>query len=150
MVAAFAFDQCPTGWVKADGVVYPTATYPDLFAAIGNRFGGAGANFQVPDLRGEFIRGFHDGRPGVDTLAPRRTFGSFQEASRVLIEWKRLNSAWQFSMSDFGDRSAFIEDLTTQTDTSSGIINRDANGSAAVTTGTVRPRNVALLYCIKT
>jgi phage-related tail fiber protein len=51
-------------------------TYADLFAAIGTTFGvGDGSTtFGIPDLRGEFARGWDDAR-GVDT---GRTFGSAQ------------------------------------------------------------------------
>jgi phage-related tail fiber protein len=50
-----------------------------LFAAIGVEFGfGDGVNtFNLPDLRGEFIRGWDKGR-GVDA---GRTFGSWQKSS---------------------------------------------------------------------
>lgn len=60
--------------LKMNGASLATATYAALFAAIGYTFGGAGANFNVPDARGEFIRGWDDGR-GLD---PARAFGSAQ------------------------------------------------------------------------
>jgi microcystin-dependent protein len=44
----------PSGYLLCNGASYPTATYPQLFAAIGYAFGGSGANFNVPDLRGRF------------------------------------------------------------------------------------------------
>jgi hypothetical protein len=50
------------GYVNCDGTVYATATYPDLYAAIGVTWGGvAGVNFSVPDFRGYFLRGADDG-----------------------------------------------------------------------------------------
>lgn len=68
-----------TAWLLCDGTSYQTATYPNLFAIVGYTYGGSGANFNVPDLRGYFIRGFGlnadatgSGRLGVkqgDTLA---------------------------------------------------------------------------------
>jgi len=42
----------PPGWLKANGQSVTTAAYAALFAAIGYTYGGAGANFNVPDLRG--------------------------------------------------------------------------------------------------
>ena len=49
--------------------------YAALFAAIGHTYGGSGGSFQVPDLRGEFIRGLDNyggtassrGARGVDS-----------------------------------------------------------------------------------
>ncbi len=42
----------PPGWLPCDGALYPIASYPDLFAAIGYNYGGAGAFFQVPNFSG--------------------------------------------------------------------------------------------------
>jgi microcystin-dependent protein len=51
----------PVGWLLCDGNSYPTATYPALFAAIGYTWGGAGANFNVPDMRGRASIGYGAG-----------------------------------------------------------------------------------------
>lgn len=40
-----------------DGASYPTTTYPALFGVIGYAYGGAGANFNVPDLRSRVATG---------------------------------------------------------------------------------------------
>lgn len=67
----------PTGWLKMNGALVSRTTYDKLFAAIGTTWGaGDGSTtFALPDLRGEFVRGFTDGRAGVDT---GRVFGSAQ------------------------------------------------------------------------
>ncbi len=67
-VAYFAMSSAPSGWLKANGAAISRTTYSALFAAIGTTFGaGDGSTtFNVPDLRGEFIRGFDDSR-GVDS-----------------------------------------------------------------------------------
>jgi len=44
----------PTDWLLCNGQSLDTTTYSDLFAVIGYTFGGAGANFNVPDLRERF------------------------------------------------------------------------------------------------
>ncbi|WP_390895807.1 tail fiber protein [Neisseria elongata] len=63
----FAMQSAPTGWLKADGSAVSRTQYPVLFAAIGTTFGvGDGrTTFNLPDLRGEFVRGWGDSR-GVD------------------------------------------------------------------------------------
>ena len=48
----------PSGWVKCAGQSFSTSSYPDLARAY--------PNGRLPDLRGEFIRGYDDGR-GVDS-----------------------------------------------------------------------------------
>lgn len=48
------------GWLPCDGTSYRKLDYPDLALAIGNNYGGTGGfhgNFNVPDLRGRFLRG---------------------------------------------------------------------------------------------
>ena len=66
-VMHFAMQSAPTGWLKADGSAVSRTQYPVLFAAIGTTFGvGDGrTTFNLPDLRGEFVRGWGDSR-GVD------------------------------------------------------------------------------------
>ena len=42
----------PVLWLICDGTSVGTAAYPDLFHVIGYAFGGSGASFNLPDLRG--------------------------------------------------------------------------------------------------
>ena len=67
-VAHFAANSAPAGWLKANGAAISRSAYAGLFAAIGTTYGaGDGSStFNVPDLRGEFLRGLDDGR-GVDS-----------------------------------------------------------------------------------
>ncbi|WP_165678771.1 phage tail protein [Metapseudomonas otitidis] len=76
MVATFARSTPPAGWLKANGAAVSRTTYAALFAAIGTTYGaGDGSTaFNLPDLRGEFIRGWDNGR-GVDA---NRGFGTAQ------------------------------------------------------------------------
>lgn len=71
----------PTGWIKANGAAISRSTYANLFAKYGTMFGaGDGSTtFNLPDLRGEFLRGFDDGR-GVDT---GRALGSAQASQNL-------------------------------------------------------------------
>ncbi|MFL9860808.1 phage tail protein [Paraburkholderia madseniana] len=64
--------------VKCNGAALSRTVYAALYARIGTMFGaGDGATtFNVPDLRGEFIRVWDDGR-GVDA---GRAFGSWQDS----------------------------------------------------------------------
>lgn len=48
----------PAGWIKCNGAAFSATAYPELAKVY--------TNLKVPDLRGEFIRGFDDGR-GVDS-----------------------------------------------------------------------------------
>lgn len=39
------------GWMACDGRLLATAKYPELYAAIGNRYGGNDESFNIPDLQ---------------------------------------------------------------------------------------------------
>lgn len=57
----------PSGWLKANGAEVSRTTYAKLFAALSTTYGAGNGTttFNLPDLRGEFIRGWDDGR-GID------------------------------------------------------------------------------------
>lgn len=58
-------DSAPSGYLLADGTEYLTSAYSALFGVIGYTFGGSGANFNVPDLRGRVAVG-PDNMGGTD------------------------------------------------------------------------------------
>lgn len=78
-VMHFARTTAPSGWLKCNGAAISRTAYAGLFAAIGTTFGAGDGftTFNLPDLRGEFIRGWDDGR-GVDG---GRAMGSRQDGA---------------------------------------------------------------------
>lgn len=138
LVAAFARTSAPTGWLKANGAAVSRTAYADLFAAIGTRFGaGDGVNtFNLPEMRGEFIRGLDDGR-GVDT---GRTLGTAQadmlaSHSHQLANYKPVNANIVKPIEGGAELSTVGLGTAVSTNSTGGA--------------ETRPRNVALLYCIK-
>ncbi|AOZ02267.1 hypothetical protein BKK81_23580 [Cupriavidus sp. USMAHM13] len=135
-VAFHAKSAAPAGWLKCNGGAVSRTTYAELFAEIGTSFGaGDGSTtFNLPELRGEFVRAWDDGR-GVDS---GRSFASIQLGS---VESHRHTF-----------RAAF-----NGTGTSGSIAQYGANGQAEgpqlsteiTGAGETRPRNIALLACIK-
>mgnify|MGYP001471603101 CR=1 FL=1 len=131
MVQAYAGSAAPTGWLKCNGAAVSRTTYATLFAAIGTTYGsGDGAStFNIPELRGEFVRGWDDSR-GIDS---GRTLGSFQ-----LDEFKSHTHTFKGSTGSGGSGTSARDAVPETQDTGA------AGGDET------RPRNVALLYCIKT
>lgn len=76
LMAYYTGTTAPPGWIKANGAEVSRTVYANLFAAIGTRFGAGDGHstFNLPDMRGEFVRGWDDGR-GIDL---GRVFGSVQ------------------------------------------------------------------------
>jgi microcystin-dependent protein len=83
------------GWLKLNGQVISRSTYAALFALYGTTFGaGDGSTtFALPDIRGEFLRNWDDGR-GIDGS---RTLSSFQaaqmKAHKHLMPWGEAQTA---------------------------------------------------------
>nr|WP_279040971.1 phage tail protein [Snodgrassella alvi] len=147
----FARDWAPTGWLKANGAAVSRTAYAGLFAVLGTYYGqGDGSTtFNLPDLRGEFIRSYDD-RRGVD---PGRWNGSWQgDAIR------NITGACSGAMGVVFDgfAGAFFDDgtrdATVATSTTKVTYNDDFcfDASRVVPTANEnRPRNIALLACIK-
>ena len=74
IIQPFASDtNIPRGYLLADGASYPTADYPDLYAVIGNTYGGDTENFNVPDYRETVLVGV--GENTTDTIASHDVYG---------------------------------------------------------------------------
>lgn len=151
-VGIFAMSTAPTGWLKANGALVSRTAYAALFAAIGTQYGvGDGSTtFALPDLRGEFLRGWDDGR-GVDV---GRLFGSAQgDAIRNIagqLGFGAQLAAVQTASGAFsaGSVSQWMPQQATVNAAGIGVLNFNASGSVP-TAAENRPRNVALLFCIK-
>ena len=160
-VCFFAMDTAPDGFLKANGAAVSRTTFSALFNAIGTTFGaGDGSTtFNLPDMRGEFPRGWNDGR-GVDS---GRSFGSAQldglgEHIHSILRSNRGFDRWDVTNND----SAITELDNTITFKTSSYFNNfrsqapnrtlRQNGNTSTNdnaTNETRPRNLALLACIK-
>jgi microcystin-dependent protein len=145
-VATFAMSTAPTGWLKANGATVSRTTYAALFTAIGTTFGaGDGSTtFLLPDLRGEFIRGWDDGR-AVDS---GRAIGTAQ----VDQFQSHLHNSHMRSSATFTGSEGFIgANSTGGTTVGMGFPDQytAAGGGTPRAGSETRPRNVALLACIK-
>ena len=159
MLGYFATLTAPSGWLKANGAAVSRAAYANLFAAIGTVYGAGDGftTFTLPDLRGEFLRGLDDGR-GVD---PGRALGSQQPSQNAAHSHTgEAESA--------GGHSHGYYDTDTQYTTITGLLPGDGYTDRTTPLETswaghhghkvtisssggneARPRNVAMLACIK-
>ncbi|ANN86124.1 tail protein [Enterobacter phage Arya] len=149
LVASFARSSAPTGWMKANGAAVSRTAYADLFAAIGTTFGAGDGltTFNLPDLRGEFVRYLDDGR-GVDS---GRALGSAQSHALQNITGKVVDARFNANKSASGAFTLTTIGPADNVSTGPGsacTVNFDASRVANTATET-RPRNVALLACIK-
>jgi len=143
-VGYFAMSAAPNGWLKANGALVSRTTYAALFAAIGTTYGaGDGSTtFALPDLRGEFVRGLDDGR-GVDS---GRAMGTAQ-GDEVKAHKHRVQSTLGSTNASLSPGGA--TGFAGWNNGANGFT--DGNNLVENTGGAeTRPRNVALLACIKT
>jgi len=132
----FAAGTAPSGYLKANGDTIPngngtvqgvTANFSALYAIVGSTYGAAG---KLPDLRGEFVRGWDDSR-GVDSGRGIGTAQADELKSHTHSLYYIPNGSVTGSVYSTGGGSW-------------------QSGNTGATGGTeTRPRNVALLACIK-
>jgi microcystin-dependent protein len=146
-VVYFPATVAPSGYVKANGALLSRTTYAALWAyaqASGNISATDGAwqagmfspgdgatTFRIPDLRGEFVRGWDNGR-GVDS---GRGIGTFQ-ADEIKSHSHPIAES-SGGAGNGGINSSFASDQAVNVSTQA------AGGTET------RPRNIAALACIK-
>ncbi|MGP9438299.1 phage tail protein, partial [Ewingella sp. AOP8-B2-18] len=140
----------PAGWLKCNGAAFDKAKYPQLATAYPSGV--------LPDLRGEFIRGWDDGR-GVDVGRNILVSQGHGLASHM-HEWGmwtvRLNDA---SLEDFAG-TTILKQITPENPsidfdnyplpnsvvTTGGIVNATTKATGITET---RPRNLAFNYIVR-
>lgn len=134
-IGFFATDVAPSGWLLCDFAAVSRSTYAALFNKIFTKYGaGDGSTtFNLPELRGEFLRCADESR-GIDS---GRTSGSYQ--ADVIKDHYHYTAS---NPSVGGYIRASVEGAYAGTGYPTGFV---VSGAGAET----RPRNVALIACIK-
>jgi hypothetical protein len=152
----------PKGWLVCDGSEVSKAVYSDLFQVIGTSWGaGTGPDstekFRIPDLRGQFLRGW-SGDADYDPNKNSRhiindiqkvlgnVVGSYQNDALQFHSHRiprtsnnpGANGFWGGGSGDNGAPYVNAFDITTQ-----------SGQSSPRTASETRPRNAAVLYIIK-
>lgn len=131
MISYFAGSTPQVGWLVCNGQYLYSNEYIELYNSIGYTYGNSNNYFRLPDLRGEFIRGYH-----ID-----RTVGSFQ--SNAIQQHRHDFNATKINLNINDTTSNIIGGIVTITTSNIGNVN------IALSTNETRPRNIALLPCIK-
>ncbi|WP_052327929.1 phage tail protein [Maridesulfovibrio hydrothermalis] len=127
----------PDGWLECNG--QSTAGYPELAAVVGGN---------VPDLRGEFIRGWDHGR-GVDggrsiKSSQSDAMESHTHQTTITVSGSiKIPTAGGFSSSGFRTGPGSGSSSVGFTASGSGTSTPAGSGSET------RPRNVSMMYIIK-
>ena len=161
-IIAIAGNSRPVGYLLCDGRTLSKSNYPELHKAIGYIYGGAGENFNLPDLRGMFLRGWSSGsandpdknlRVGGNVIGSTQTDG-FKSHNHTMDstggahnhEITGLAEAFgKVNGSSNGDKRGARLVVDKYTD-NAGIHAHEINSSGGLET---RPKNVAVAYWIK-
>jgi len=140
VVVLTADNTAPPRTLECDGTAVSRTTYSDLFDLIGTTYGvGDGSTtFNLPDLRGEFIRGWDNGR-GVDS---GRGIGTAQG---------ELLDAHVHTISGITSTDASGSNIVPQMfddDSGTGQVTSNTGGANSTGGAETRPRNIALMPCI--
>lgn len=151
-IIAFYGSTAPYGYLPCSGQTVSSATFPELVS-----FLGGGASATLPDLRGEFLRGWDNGR-GIDN---GRSLGAlqldaFQNITGTLetrpLSGGTFGSIYSATGVFNGTPTSSSQIATSVTATGSGVAGDSFTFDAsrmARTSSETRPRNVSVLYCIK-
>ena len=156
-IFTFASTTVPSGYLECNGAAVSRSTYATLFATISTTFGvGDGSStFNLPDLRGQFVRGWANNATG--TGDDGRSFASSQAD-------QNKTHGHTASVTDPGHKHV-TKGHGTQDDGGSNVTGSTSGGSSSTSmndanTGItvsvasdggaeVRVKNIALMYVIK-
>ena len=175
-VFCMAVATVPSGYLECNGAAVSRSTYAVLFAVIGTAYGtGNGSStFNLPDLRGEFVRGFDNGR-GVDngrSIASSQSsqFGqhnhSVSASSSTSVTDPGHFHNLLYDNGSFGGSSGAVTPRGSSTPSNPGISNRISTKTTGISVSTstsisqsnrggtsnsseTRPRSIAMMYVIK-
>jgi microcystin-dependent protein len=153
-IMPFAMSTAPSGWLAADGAAVSRSTYSALFAAVGTTHGAGNGSttFNLPDLRGIFVRG-----TGSQTYGGNTYTGTLGVKSVDTFESHSHPFSGSLSVNPVVAINA-PEAINTATSGSAGrVTSVNATTSSAGVNGTTNlagagetaPANIALFYCIK-
>ena len=126
----------PTGWLKCNGASFSANTYPELAKAY--------PSLKLPDLRGEFIRGWDDGR-GADS-------------GRALLSAQSDAVGFTYNADKMKSVTVNVDHTPAGTDAIDGLQSGPGfldNGTTSISRAGVkaatetRPRNVAFNYIVR-
>jgi len=154
-ILPFAGTNVPSGWMLCDGRSLSRSTYAQLFQSIGASYGSSDGNsFNLPDLRGRFIRGT-DNSPDGFAVDPDRD-------SRITLYpgGKTGRELGSYQMDEFKSHTHEIHHIQFDMGVWSAIANsgaHDATGDAGEYAGRTRPyggyetrpKNVYVNFIIK-
>lgn len=146
MLAPYAGQTAPEGWLLCDGSAVSRTTYAALYAVIGTTYGAGNGSttFTLPDLRGRVVAGAN----ASNALASKAGADS-KKIARANLPAEKLNlednGTWIVDSTQTGSESG----KTLQTGTRSGAARLETNTLGSGTAFDVRQATMYVHYIIK-
>lgn len=156
-IMPFAVTSPPSGWLECNGKAVSRSGYPVLFNRIGTNYGaGDGSTtFNLPDLRGVFLRGWDHGR-GADSGRSLGSYQSDQMQGHKHNDSGHNHSTRGISLSCCASPGGGALDMGIGTgrvytyDSYANLGNPTNTSFGSIRYGSEnRPINVSVMYCIK-
>lgn len=165
-IIQYAGTTAPTGYVSCEGQALSRAYFSTLFAAIGTTWGNGNGSttFNIPDLRGMFLRGTGTNTTGSSAGAVGPSVGGYAADTYLNHTHTATDSGHTHAAAGGGAAGAFVSaggstGTAFNYGSGSGVFYYNANtgtGNANVSVNTsttggteTKPKNYGILYCIK-
>ncbi len=144
MIFVCSISTVPAGFLECDGSAVSRTTYAALFAAIGTTYGiGDGSTtFNLPDLRGEFIRGWSHGTVHDPDRLSRTDRGDGTTGDNVGTKQMSQNKTHSHTVNEYYELLAGLSGAGVGWANTSSVSTGASGGDEA------RPRNVNVMFLI--
>lgn len=144
-VVAWPTASPPSGWRECDGSSLLRASFPNLFIVLGVTYGAAdGTHFNIPDYRGEFLRGMDPGATRDPDSASRTDRGDATTGANV-----GTKQGHQFASHTHDFPGAILSSSPTGSG-ATRVESQSTLTTVAAGGNETRPRNVNVKWIIKT
>jgi hypothetical protein len=143
----FPTETPPGGYLECNGAPVSRTTYAKLFAVLGTRYGAVdGLTFNLPDMRGQFVRGWDHGA-GVDIDAVDRS----PRADGVDGDVVGSTQTDEFENHEHTTPLYFFDGATPRAKVraSYNAYFQSNAPTSSVGGNETRPKNINLMFCIK-
>lgn len=141
-------ENVPDGYLECDGSSLSQATYADLYSEIGDRYGSGGGNFNIPDYRGYFLRGWDHGAGNDPDSASRTDRGDTTTGDNVGTKQADELESHRHDVYQYRNINQYASG------SGNDYYNLSSSSNWDVVTGytggnETRPKNINVMWCIK-
>lgn len=138
------------GWMLCDGRTLNSSQYPELFSVLGYLYGGSGDSFNIPDLRGMFLRGISNSQAALEnrTAAPGGNADGVGSTQPSALQ-NHVHNYHLANPTPAGGTSGELVQTTTSTSQTGTPEQLESQSTVNTSNLETRPDNIFVYYLIK-